>query len=115
MKTKHDWSRADAWTEEQSHTTALADPDAQPMTDADMDHMRQTPRLKVIRRPLGLTQEEFAARHQIPLGTLRDREQGAKEPNQAARAYLKASAGNPEALRSALRATPSWPARTLAR
>ena len=106
MKTKHDWSRADAMTDQQRHDAALADPDAQPLTDADMDRMKQTPRLKIIRRALGLTQEEFAARYQIPVGTLRDWEQGAKEPDQAARAYLKAIAGNPEAVRAALQATP---------
>lgn len=107
MKTKHDWSRADAMTDQQRHDAALADPDAQPLTDADMHRMKQTPRLKIIRRALGLTQEEFAARYQIPVGTLRDWEQGAKEPDQAARAYLKAIAGNPEAVRAALQAAPS--------
>ena len=84
MKTKHDWSRLDAMTEEQRRAAALADPDAQPLSDADMDRMKPTPRLKIIRRALGLTQEEFAARYQIPLGTLRDWEQGAKQPDQAA-------------------------------
>ena len=39
--------------------------------------------------PLGFTQEEFAARYQIPIGTLRDWEQGRTEPDQPARAYLK--------------------------
>lgn len=107
MKTKHDWSRADTRTEEQNHAAALADPDAQPLTPERLAGMRQTPRLKVIRRALGLTQEEFAARYQIPVGTLRDWEQGAKEPDQAARAYLKAIAGNPEAVRAALQAAPS--------
>jgi putative transcriptional regulator len=107
MKTKHDWSRADARTEEQNHAAALADPDAQPLTPERLKAMKQTPRLKVIRRALGLTQEEFAARYQIPVGTLRDWEQGAKEPDQAARAYLKAIAGNPEAVRAALLAAPS--------
>ncbi len=106
MKTKHDWSRADAMTDQQRHDAALADPDARPLTDADMNRMRQTPRLKIIRRALGLTQEEFAARYQIPVGTLRDWEQGAKEPDQAARAYLKAIAGDPEAVRAALQASP---------
>ncbi len=104
MHTKHDWSRLDAMTEEQRHAAALADPDAQPLTDADMDRMKQTPRLKIIRRTLGLTQEEFAARFQIPLGTLRDWEQGAAQPDQTARAYLKAIAGDPEAVLRALRA-----------
>jgi len=42
--------------------------------------MRRVPRAKTLRRALGLTQEEFAARFQIPLGTLRDWEQGRAEP-----------------------------------
>jgi len=107
MTTKHDWRRADARTEAQNHAAALADPDAQPLTPERLEDMKQTPRLKVIRRALGLTQEEFAARYQIPLGTLRDWEQGAKEPDQAARSYLRAIAGNPQAVHSALRAAPS--------
>jgi len=102
MKTKHDWSRLDATTEEQRHAAALADPDAQPLSDADMNRMKPTPRLKIIRRALGLTQEEFAARYQIPLGTLRDWEQGAKKPDQAARAYLRAIAGDPAGVQRAL-------------
>jgi putative transcriptional regulator len=109
MKTKHDWSRLDAMTEEQRRAAAIADSDAQPLTDADMDRMKPTPRLKVIRRALGLTQEEFAARYQIPLGTLRDWEQGAKQPDQAARAYLRAIAGDPAAVQKALHATPPQP------
>jgi putative transcriptional regulator len=106
MKTKHDWRRADAKTDEQIHAAALADPDAQPLTPERLAGMRQTPRLKIIRRALGLTQEEFAARFQIPLGTLRDWEQGAKEPDQAARAYLRAIAGDPVAVQRALHAAP---------
>lgn len=50
MKPKHDWSRLDAITEEPRRTAALADPDAEPLSDADMDRMRPTPRLTVIRR-----------------------------------------------------------------
>jgi putative transcriptional regulator len=106
MKTKHDWSRADARSDEQIHTAALADPNAQPLTPERLKVMKQTPRLKIIRRALGLTQEEFAARFQIPLGTLRDWEQGAKEPDQAARAYLRAIAGDPVAVERALHAVP---------
>jgi putative transcriptional regulator len=106
MKTKHDWSRADARTAEQNHAAALADPDAQPLTEERLAGMKQTPRLKIIRRALGLTQEEFSARFQIPLGTLRDWEQGAKEPDQAARAYLRAIAGDPVAVQHALHAAP---------
>jgi putative transcriptional regulator len=106
MKTRHDWSRADAKTDEQICAAALADPDAQPLTPERLARMKQTPRLKIIRRALGLTQEEFAARYQIPLGTLRDWEQGAKQPDQAARAYLRAIAGDPVAVERALHAVP---------
>ena len=64
--------------------------------------MKHTPRAKLIRRAFGLTQEEFAAQFQIPLGTLRDWEQGVAEPDQAARAYLGVIAADPDAVRKAL-------------
>jgi putative transcriptional regulator len=62
MKTKHDWTRAKAMSDGQIHEAALADPDAQPLTPERLASMKQTPRLKIIRRALGLTQEE-TARH----------------------------------------------------
>ena len=93
-------------SEEEVLAAALSDPDAQPLTPADFKRMKRTPRAKIIRRALGLTQEEFAARFQIPLGTLRDWEQGAAEPDQAARSYLKVIAQDPEAVRKALEAAP---------
>src|SRR4051812_2496650 len=86
---KSDWSRFDSMTDEQRHRTALSDPDAQPLTENDLNRMKRTPQAKIIRRALGLSQEEFAARYHIPIGTLRDWEQGRVEPDQAARAYLK--------------------------
>jgi putative transcriptional regulator len=85
---------------------ALRDPDAQPLTDADLAHMKQVPRIKTLRRALGLTQEEFAARYHIPLGTLRDWEQGRCEPDQPARAYLTVIAHDPEGVQRALQARP---------
>jgi putative transcriptional regulator len=80
----------------------MADPDAKPLTPEDFKRMKRIPRAKIIRRALGLTQEEFAARFRIPLGTLRDWEQGAAEPDQAARAYLTVIARNPKAVADAL-------------
>ena len=109
MPTKHDWSRLDAMTDEEIHAAALADPDAQPLTEEQLAQMKPTPRAKVIRRMLKLTQEEFAARYHIALGTLRDWEQGASEPDQTARAYLQAIAGNPTAVQKALEAGPKPP------
>lgn len=85
---------------------AASDPDARPMTEAEWQAARKVPRTKTLRRALGLTQEEFAARFQIPIGTLRDWEQGRVEPDQAARAYLRAIAGDPGAVQRALEAGP---------
>ena len=81
---------------------ARADPDAQPLTEADLKRMRRTPQTKIIRRALELTQEEFAARYHIPLGTLRDWEQGRAEPDQAARAYLTVIARDPDRVKRLL-------------
>lgn len=75
---------------------ALADRDARPLTEADFKRMKRTPQAKIIRRALELTQEEFAARYHIPLGTLRDWEQGRAEPDQPARAYLTLIARDPD-------------------
>src|SRR6202162_1473737 len=94
--TKHDWSRLDAMSDEERHAAALSDPDAQPLTPEDFKRMKRTPQVRVIRRALGLSQEEFAARFHIPVGTLRDWEQGRSEPDQPARAYLAVIAGDPE-------------------
>jgi len=93
-------------TEEEIHAASLSDPDAIPMTEAELGNARRVPRIKTLRRTLRLTQEEFAARYHIPLGTLRDWEQGRTEPDQTAKAYLKVIAANPEAIYQALQATP---------
>ena len=103
---KHDWSRLDAMTEGEKLAAAMSDPDNRPLTEADMKRMKRTPRAKIIRRALGLSQEDFAARYHIPLGTLRDWEQGRAEPDQAARAYLKVIAREPDVVRKALKSTP---------
>jgi putative transcriptional regulator len=75
---------------------ALADPVARPLTEAILNRMNRRPRVKIIRRALDLTQEEFAERYHIPLGTLRDWDQGRSEPDQPTRAYLTLIARDPE-------------------
>ena len=89
-------------TAAERHAAALSDPDARPLTPEDFKRMKRTPRVGIIRRALGLSQEEFAGRFHIPLGTLRDWEQGRKEPDAAARAYLVVIARNPTAVAEAL-------------
>ena len=81
---------------------AKADPDARPMTVEELRTARRIPRVKTMRRALGITQEEFATRYHVPLGTLRDWEQGRTEPDQPTRAYLAVIAHDPEGVRRAL-------------
>ena len=75
---------------------ARTDRDAQPLTEADLKRMKRTPHAKIIRRALELTQEEFATRYHIPIGTLRDWEQGRAEPDQPTKAYLTLIARDPD-------------------
>jgi len=91
-------------TDDEVMAAALSDPDAQPLTEAQLASMKRVPRAKTLRRALGLTQEEFATRYHIPVGTLRDWEQGRSEPDQPARAYLAVIAGDPEGVSRTLAA-----------
>lgn len=76
-------------------SNALAEPDNPPITEADLARLKPLPAVRALRLRLRLTQEEFAARYQIPLGTLRDWEQRRTEPDMAAQAYLKVIAAEP--------------------
>jgi putative transcriptional regulator len=67
----YDWTRFDALTDAEVHAAALKDPDAQPLTEETLAQMTRVPWARTLRRALGLTQEEFAARFHIPVGTLR--------------------------------------------
>ena len=100
---KHNWTRFDAMTHAQRRAEAVRDPDAQPITAKNQSRLKRTPQVKVVRRALGLSQEEFSARFRIPLGTLRDWEQGRKDPDAAAKAYLVVIARDPAAVSAALR------------
>ena len=81
---------------------ALSDPNNRPRTPEREKNLRRVPQVRVIRKALGLTQEEFAAHFHILLGTLRDWERGKSEPDTCARAYLKVIARNPKAVTEAL-------------
>jgi putative transcriptional regulator len=93
-------------TDEEIHTAALCDPDNQPLTDEDFARMKRPPQAKTVRHSLQLTQEVFASRYHIPLGTLRDWEQERSEPDSTASAYLRAIAVMPDAVYQALQPTP---------
>lgn len=58
---------------------------------------------EAVRYKLGMTQEEFAQALRIPVGTLRNWEQGRVKPDPAARSLLLAVYDNPKAVFRALR------------
>ena len=96
-------------TEGEILAAALADPDAQPWTEEQLATAKRVPRARSLRRALRLTQEEFAERYLIPVGTLRDWEQGRTEPDAPARAYLLAIAGDADGVTRALQRRPGSP------
>ena len=79
------------------------DPDNPPRTEAQLAGMKRISPAKALRFRLGLSQQEFAARYQIPIGTLRDWEQRRSEPDAPARAYLKVIAADPEGVAEKLK------------
>ena len=103
--TKTDWARLEAMTEEEIEANALSDPDNPPMTPEELARMRHVPQPRRIRERLGLTQEQFSERFEIPLGTLRDWEQRVSEPDRSARTLLRVIEQDPEAVVNALAKT----------
>jgi putative transcriptional regulator len=99
---KSDWTAFDAMSERDRRAAALSDPDCPPATAAQLKRARRRPNVKLIRAKLGLTQEEFARRFGLPLGTVRDWEQGAHLPDRAAMVLLRVIAREPEAVERAL-------------
>jgi len=104
IKTDTDWAVVDALTDEQIEAAVRDDPDAAPIGFFDMPGFIHIPNVKKLRERLGLTQEAFAATYRIPIGTLRDWEQGRKLPDAPARAYLTVISRDPEAVASMLSA-----------
>lgn len=96
------WERADAMTDDEIEAAALADPDCLPVTPERAAKFRRGPHPRLIRAKLGLTQEAFAARFHLPLGTIRDWEQGKHEPDSAAKVLLRLIDKDPEAIAKAL-------------
>jgi len=100
---KTDWRIFDTMSEEERHQAALSDPDAPPATEAQLARARRVPTVRTLRRKLKLTQEEFAARFHLPLGTVRDWEQCAHRPDKAAQVLLTGIGKDPDAVARALK------------
>jgi putative transcriptional regulator len=99
---KTDWRAFDAMSEEERHQASLSDPDCPPATKAQLARARRVPTVRALRKKLNMTQEEFATRFHLPLGTIRDWEQGAHRPDKAAQVLLTVIAKDPDAVARAL-------------
>jgi putative transcriptional regulator len=57
---------------------------------------------QAVRKRLGLTQAEFSAAFRIPLATIREWEQGRRQPRPSARLLYRVIEHEPEAVKRAL-------------
>ncbi len=99
-----DWVRVDAMSDAQVRTAARSDPDAHPLPKRQLAEMQHPVDARAVRATTGLSQAAFARVFRIPLGTVRDWEQGRSRPDQAARNYLRVIASEPQAVRRAVAA-----------
>lgn len=67
-------------------------------------HTIAVPDVRAIREELGLSQQAFASAYRIPLATLKGWEQGRRQPDATASAYLSVIARLPSEAREVLRA-----------
>ncbi|ESQ91078.1 XRE family transcriptional regulator [Asticcacaulis sp. AC460] len=76
---------------------------AQGKGDVARTHTIEVPDVKAIREQLGLSQQAFASAYRIPLAILKGWEQGRRQPDATASAYLAVIARLPAQARDALR------------
>jgi putative transcriptional regulator len=67
-------------------------------------HVVDVPDVRAIRRHLRMSQNQFSAAFRIPLATLKNWEQGRRQPDAPAAAYLQAIAKRPSEIKEALAA-----------
>ena len=101
---KEEWARLDAMTDEEITAAAESDPDNPPLTDEELERMRLSRLVRVVRERTGLSQSRFAEMYRINVARLRDLEQGRTQPDSAMLAYLTVIAREPAAVKRALRA-----------
>jgi len=95
-----DWAAIDAQSDKDIARNVADDPDAAPiLTEAET----ASALARTVRKRLGISQVEFAARYHVPIGTLRDWEQNRKQPDTTALAYLRVIACEPKMVERALR------------
>jgi len=106
---KVDWSRLVRMSDREIAAQIAADADTAPIfTKAELARADRvvppaTPRgIRAIRRRLGLSQKQFAVRYGFSVETIRNYEQGHRQPTGPARVLLQVIAREPDAVTRAL-------------
>ena len=87
-----------------NYMNGTADGEAFSVTELTPAHAPAFVDVKALRERMGLSQAKFAAVFGLSLYTLRNWEQGRRQPDPAARAYLKVISAAPDVVRKALMA-----------
>jgi putative transcriptional regulator len=87
-----DWGALDALSDEDVRLAVVADPDARPLTQAQLRAGHRVPDVRTIRARLDLSQSEFATRFGFSTRTVQEWEQRRSIPNRGYRLYLHAIA-----------------------
>ena len=99
----------DAITDEEAEKAARNDPDNPPITEEEWaaalarEAERDIYGVARLRRRLRISQFAFAERYGLPVGTLRQWEQGLREPDAAAKSLLAVIEADPEFAAEAIR------------
>ena len=96
-----DWDRVEAMSEEEIWANAVSDPDSGYESEEELVALWAA-HIRALREGTGLTQLAFSDQFRIPIGTLRDWEQGVSRPDSSARAYLRVIERETEAVLRAL-------------
>ncbi len=86
--TPAEWERLRVMTDEDIAEAALADPDAQPLTDEQLASLRRPSFAQVVRQTLRMNRQTFAATYGIELEALIAWERHQGLPSQAEHSYL---------------------------
>lgn len=106
---KVDWAKVTRISEKDIAKQIASDADTAPIfTDAELDRARRVipsasvRNVKSLRRRLGLSQQQFADRYGFSVETIRNYEQGHRQPTGPARVLLQVIASEPDAVTRAL-------------
>jgi putative transcriptional regulator len=88
-----DWQAIDAQSDGDIANNVAHHPDAPPMLTGGETAAAI---VRTVRKRVGLSQVDFAARFHVPVGTLRDWQQNRRQPDTSALAHLRVIAREPD-------------------